>query len=146
MSHVSAHGLYQAWDTSKNWIIPSVYFEGHPNNQLCLHYRRTPPKVPFRFSVRTTSGLMRTLYRVRTSWTLEIWSMYVCEMSCWNLVFLIGASKLIFMQIWTNGLYKSTLHRVIHKGDSYRVSWVDFLWNTGSYTSCALYLSYLSKK
>lgn len=25
-------------------------------------------------------------------------------------------------EIWTNGLYKSTLHKVIHKGDSYRVS------------------------
>ncbi|PRP76968.1 hypothetical protein PROFUN_14669 [Planoprotostelium fungivorum] len=26
------------------------------------------------------------------------------------------------VEIWTNGLYKSTLHRVIHRGDNYRVS------------------------
>jgi isopenicillin N synthase-like dioxygenase len=25
-------------------------------------------------------------------------------------------------EIWTNGLYKSTLHKVIHQGNSYRVS------------------------
>lgn len=25
-------------------------------------------------------------------------------------------------EVWTNGLYKSTLHKVIHQGDSYRVS------------------------
>lgn len=25
-------------------------------------------------------------------------------------------------QVWTNGLYRATLHRVIHKGDNYRVS------------------------
>ncbi|KAI5817785.1 hypothetical protein BZA77DRAFT_25956 [Pyronema omphalodes] len=26
------------------------------------------------------------------------------------------------MQVWTNGLWKSTVHRVVHKGDNYRVS------------------------
>jgi isopenicillin N synthase-like dioxygenase len=32
-------------------------------------------------------------------------------------------------ETWTNGLYKATLHRVLHKGDSYRVSWVpSFVW------------------
>jgi len=25
-------------------------------------------------------------------------------------------------EIWTNGLYKSTLHRVVHRGTNYRVS------------------------
>jgi isopenicillin N synthase-like dioxygenase len=26
------------------------------------------------------------------------------------------------LNVWTNDVYKSTLHRVIHKGDSYRIS------------------------
>lgn len=26
------------------------------------------------------------------------------------------------MERWTNGLWKSTMHRVVHKGDTYRVS------------------------
>lgn len=40
-------------------------------------------------------------------------------------------------EVWTNGLYKSTLHRVVHRGSNYRVSYVQswsshFCLSTGS--------------
>ncbi|KLO11483.1 Clavaminate synthase-like protein [Schizopora paradoxa] len=33
----------------------------------------------------------------------------------------IGESGSFMWEIWTNGLYKSTLHRVIHRGSNYRI-------------------------
>ena len=39
-------------------------------------------------------------------------------------VLLNGPLRLTVWEVWTNGLYKSTLHRVVHRGLNYRVSYV----------------------
>lgn len=39
---------------------------------------------------------------------------------CCCLLLMIFFSSRIVWEVWTNGLYKSTLHRVIHQGSNYR--------------------------
>lgn len=41
--------------------------------------------------------------------------------SCWCLRELIRSlMSVLVWEVWTNGLYKSTLHRVVHRGSNYR--------------------------
>ncbi|WWD19468.1 hypothetical protein CI109_103928 [Kwoniella shandongensis] len=111
MSEVEGEGLRACVDESF-WVMRVIGYPplpqgadgiscGEHTDYGCLTLLHSDPTIPDSLQVLSTSGRWMTAFPVEGCIVVNIGSMW---------------------EYWTGGLYRATLHRVIHKSPKYRVS------------------------
>lgn len=56
----------------------------------------------------------------RAVWSATSVKVSRVELAIWDGAQTLRLTSVVVWEVWTNGLYQSTLHRVVHRGSSYR--------------------------